>query len=864
MEEQRIKQEDLTGTADDPFVFPPNSTPSAAAKPGADDLNMSLDNQITDLPLFMSTGTTPSEASLHNPELLASHLNGIANAKNTSVLTPNIVPSEDSTSPAQIMQSITSLRPDKITPSANNTAAPGAAFPANGIPDSYTLSNYCKPNDNSPVGTNKQNSDIVTLKKENGALEKHDNSIAKDELLDTIKLENGLVSNEVTSHELNAHANDSTSSTINSNNNDNSGGATKSLTAVKKNGKKKPIPAMPMKRPAFVVKLWKMVNDPANDHYISWMEKGDAFQVKDRESFMKYVLPKYFKHNNFASFVRQLNMYGWHKIQDVNSGALVQTDEVWQFENPNFLKGREDLLDNIVRNKPSRENDEDEVDLKQLMAQLEQMKRNQLLISEDLRRVRQNNEMLWKENFIARERHKIQSETLNKIMRFLASIYGNNTTRLIEQMNANPGDLVELGQNNNNYGPNQYPNDYGYYVSTNSSVSGTNTNGNENITDTINANGLDSNTNNHIYRHPVYSNRHPNHIQQLQQQRYDPAVNNPYQQNGPSRRQLMITNRSHEITPSPNTAVSPESSKFNELRMNNLGYVPSQADDVDSSIQEIHRGPENRNSTSVSNNIQHMPNFIGSPRPFAQPQKYSGMGDGVGNNDPNIQMTNNSPSDSNYSIQRAPYTTASADFIQNQKQIHPSSKRQPYYGQPTPIASVSSVPMFDPSDSYNSNSRGSNSNLKTPTDNAPVQLMGNIHQQLHKNQGALKQVNDWLSKYSDNLESDNLSLPEDFKVDDFLQQPLELNGVGATPVDFSSVDGFIHTDSPIQTPVLSHPTLDVPNGKNSAAANSNVDSKKRPFNQAGLNDATPGDGTTTPMVDSSSNSNSAKRFKAVQ
>jgi heat shock transcription factor len=61
--------------------------------------------------------------------------------------------------------------------------------------------------------------------------------------------------------------------------------------------------------PPFLTKTFDMVDDPMTNHIVSWSRGGFSFVVWDPYSFSANLLPRYFKHNNFSSFVRQLNTY---------------------------------------------------------------------------------------------------------------------------------------------------------------------------------------------------------------------------------------------------------------------------------------------------------------------------------------------------------------------------------------------------------------------------------------------------------------------------------------------------------------------------------------------------------------------------
>lgn len=72
---------------------------------------------------------------------------------------------------------------------------------------------------------------------------------------------------------------------------------------------------------------------------IQWNPTGGSFYITDKEAFVE-LLPHYFKTKNFNSFVRQLNMYGFHKVK----GAHEQ-----EFKHAFFRNGHPEYLCYIKR-----------------------------------------------------------------------------------------------------------------------------------------------------------------------------------------------------------------------------------------------------------------------------------------------------------------------------------------------------------------------------------------------------------------------------------------------------------------------------------------------------------------------------------
>ncbi|XP_026561229.1 heat shock factor protein 2 isoform X4 [Pseudonaja textilis] len=182
--------------------------------------------------------------------------------------------------------------------------------------------------------------------------------------------------------------------------------------------------------PAFLSKLWALVGDAPSNQLITWSQNGQSFLVLDEQRFAKEILPKYFKHNNMASFVRQLNMYGFRKVVHVDSGIVkLERDGPVEFQHPYFKQGREDLLEHIKRKVSSSKPEENKIrqeDLSKIINSAQKVQIKQETIESRLSALKRENESLWREVAELRAKHLQQQQVIRKIVQFIVTLVQNN------------------------------------------------------------------------------------------------------------------------------------------------------------------------------------------------------------------------------------------------------------------------------------------------------------------------------------------------------------------------------------------------------------------------------------------------------
>ncbi|KAF2287034.1 hypothetical protein GH714_037081 [Hevea brasiliensis] len=174
--------------------------------------------------------------------------------------------------------------------------------------------------------------------------------------------------------------------------------------------------------PPFLNKTYEMVEDPSTDSVVSWSRARNSFIVWDSHNFSTTLLPKYFKHNNFSSFIRQLNTYGFRKVDP----------DRWEFANEGFLRGQKHLLKTIKRRRHVSQSMQQqsegpcvEVGEFGLEGELERLKRDRSVLMAEIVRLRHQQQQSREQIAAMEDRLQSTERKQQQMMTFLAKALNN-------------------------------------------------------------------------------------------------------------------------------------------------------------------------------------------------------------------------------------------------------------------------------------------------------------------------------------------------------------------------------------------------------------------------------------------------------
>ncbi|KAM7367500.1 hypothetical protein PAMP_013792 [Pampus punctatissimus] len=131
-----------------------------------------------------------------------------------------------------------------------------------------------------------------------------------------------------------------------------------------------------------------------------------------------------------ASFIRQLNMYGFRKVMHIDTGIVKQErDGPVEFQHPYFKHGQDDLLENIKRKVSNTRPEDNKIrqeDLTKILASVQSVHSKQESIDFRLATLKRENEALWREISDLRQKHAHQQQLIKKLIHFIVTLVQNN------------------------------------------------------------------------------------------------------------------------------------------------------------------------------------------------------------------------------------------------------------------------------------------------------------------------------------------------------------------------------------------------------------------------------------------------------
>ncbi|XP_066507672.1 heat shock factor protein 1 [Hoplias malabaricus] len=172
--------------------------------------------------------------------------------------------------------------------------------------------------------------------------------------------------------------------------------------------------------PAFLTKLWTLVDDRSTNQLVRWSSGGSSFLIVDQLHFSKDVLPLYYKHSNITSFIRQLNMYGFHKVAPVSGGLLKEEgQDCVEFQHEFFTKDQPHLLTLIKRKVSVSRGVDDAGQVSQVLVEISHVRGLQDSVDFKLMALCRDNESLWRELTSLKKKQQQQHTVIRKIMQLI-------------------------------------------------------------------------------------------------------------------------------------------------------------------------------------------------------------------------------------------------------------------------------------------------------------------------------------------------------------------------------------------------------------------------------------------------------------
>ncbi|CAO3623497.1 unnamed protein product [Cunninghamella blakesleeana] len=336
-----------------------------------------------------------------------------------------------------------------------------------------------------------------------------------------------------------------------------------------------PTSTKPTHTNTFVHKLFNMVIDDQFQHLIAWSYTGSSFIVCNIMEFSKDVLPKHFKHNNFSSFVRQLNMYGFHKVNKSPRGhRTLAENQIWEFSHQKFLRNRPDLLDDIKR-KAMEADTKNTGDMHTHMAMI-QMSQSDII--QQINHLYEKFNQVIKELTDAKKKQSSQDYVIKQMLQYITQENGGQLP------NEFKNEYTSSIDNNTNH--HHHP----HHHHNNNSNNNNNTNNNNNSN---HPNNSDRTPSIFVTSHES-TNEHPSHS-------FNNSNTHSHHHTLPSpltvRTQNILSPNNTNSTSSNNyhhtpSTLSPLSTSFNSSISSNSGLLPS---DDDASLYSPHT-PKDNNS----------------------------------------------------------------------------------------------------------------------------------------------------------------------------------------------------------------------------------------------------------------------------